>query len=386
MLHRRDLQLGEIPQRVRDIPALEQDRKIDEKSPTVVADTGGEHVDELQDARSETEETPRYQPEGDDRRSRQVRLLLDYEAYLDRRKQSRPRQSHPDGEHVTIVREHVECLYRSAGRKTAGDHTADQPVGNWKSDGGVRSSQIRKAVFLLLPPQREPPRVQLAPRLSVPVGFHANLRFEYWNCSSCVATFSVRDYDGVVDQRERGQVTYIDSFLLNAVESFCHRFQRLTGRTNVWLAVQLTNISVIMYFVWAGLFFWSTDLVLRIFVGLFCGGVLYALTQTVFKVPIEESENNAYRRVAKGLRNPRRLRDALLRISFLNLSILLSYPAYLAYAVLRVHIVLMGYFLIVMTTVLLYLLACDPLPPCAGKVRAWLRGAVRLRPAAVRTR
>jgi hypothetical protein len=27
----------------------------------------------------------------------------------------------------------------------------------------------------------------------------------------------------------------------------------------------------------------------------------------------------------------------------------------------------------VLTTVVLYLLACDPLPPCAGKVFDWLR-------------
>ena len=168
-------------------------------------------------------------------------------------------------------------------------------------------------------------------------------------------------------------MTYLDLVILNAFEWSCRKFQLLTGRTNVWLAVQLTNLSIIVYFVWAGVYFWSAALAPRIFVGLFCSALLYVLTQTIFKVSIEEYENNAYRRVAKGFRNPRRVRDALLRISFLTLSIVLCYPILFVYMTLRLHVVLLSYFLIVLTTVLLYLLACDPLPPCAGKVREWLR-------------
>jgi ABC-type protease/lipase transport system fused ATPase/permease subunit len=158
--------------------------------------------------------------------------------------------------------------------------------------------------------------------------------------------------------------------ILNAVEWACHKFQRLTGRTNVWLAVQLTNLSVILYFVWAAMSFWNTDIMLRISVGLFCGALLYALIQTVFKVSIEEYENNAYRRTANGLRNPRRVRDALLRVSFLTLSIVWWYPVWFVYFNLHVRIVALSYLLVVLTTGLLYLLACDPLPPCTGWVRA----------------
>lgn len=168
-------------------------------------------------------------------------------------------------------------------------------------------------------------------------------------------------------------MSYIDELILNATEWSCHKFQLLTGRTNVWLAVQLTNLSIILYFVWAAVYFWNTGVVLRIFVGLFCGVLLYALTRTVFKVSIEEYENNAYRRAANGFSNPRRLRDALLRISFLTLSIVLWYPLRFVYVNLHVRVVLLSYFLVVLTTVLLYLLACDPLPPCAGRVREWLR-------------
>ena len=169
-------------------------------------------------------------------------------------------------------------------------------------------------------------------------------------------------------------MTYLDAVLLNLAEASCRSFQMLTGRTNVWLAVQLTNLSIVMYFLWAALYFWiSDDLGIRVFVALFCGSLLYLLTQTVFKDSVEAAENNAYRRVAKGLRNPRRVRDSMLRASFLFMCLALSYPSFVLYMNFRVHVVLLPYSLVVLTTVVLYLLACDPLPPCASKLKAWFQ-------------
>jgi hypothetical protein len=169
-------------------------------------------------------------------------------------------------------------------------------------------------------------------------------------------------------------MTYIDSAVLDLTEWLCHKFQLLTGRTNVWLAVQFTNVSIIVYFVWAGLYFWRGDSALRVFLGVFGSALLYGLTQTIFKVPIEAYENNAYNRVAKGFRNPRRVREARLRIPFLTLSLLLLYPIVVAYMNLKVPMALLSYSLIVLTTVVLYLLACDPLPPCPGRLKVWIRG------------
>src|SRR5689334_19346960 len=172
-------------------------------------------------------------------------------------------------------------------------------------------------------------------------------------------------------------MTYVDAVILNMIEWLCRRFQTWTGRTNVWLAFQLTNLSVVVYFFWVGVLYWlSGDLILRVFVALFCGGVFFVLTRTLFKTSIDFAEAEAYRRVAKGLRNPRRIRDAQLRIAFLTLSIVLSYPLWLAYVTLRVRFVLLTYALIILTTIVLYVLACDPLPPCRSKVTAWLRGLV----------
>jgi hypothetical protein len=180
-------------------------------------------------------------------------------------------------------------------------------------------------------------------------------------------------------------MTYVDSTVLDATERLCQRFQIWTGRTNVWVAFQLTNLSIVVYFVWVVVLYWlSADLAVRIFVALFCSGVFYVLTRTLFRTSIELAESNAYRRVAKGFRNPRRIRDAQLRIAFLTLSILtlsvmLSYPLWSEYVTLSSRFVLLTEALILLTTVILYVLACDPLPPCPGKVREWLRGMIPAR-------
>jgi len=171
----------------------------------------------------------------------------------------------------------------------------------------------------------------------------------------------------------------IDTAILDLTERVCQRFQVLTGQTNVWIAVQLTNLSIIVYFVAAAIYFQAVRLLsARIAVALFCGGVMYVLTQTVFKESIKSAESYAYARVAKGFRNPRRLRDAPLRISFLTMSALMPYPLVFTYLATRtyiaLYIALVSYSLIALTTVLLYVIACDPLPPCVGKVHVWLRG------------
>ncbi len=175
---------------------------------------------------------------------------------------------------------------------------------------------------------------------------------------------------------------FVDRAVLNFTERLCHRFQMWTGRTNVWLAFQLTNLSIVLYFIWvADLYLLAGDRALRAFVALFAGVVFFALTRTIFRTSVEASELEAYRRVAKGLRNPRRIRDAQLRTGFLTLTIVLSAPLWLAYVTLQLRFVLLILVLVVLTTVVLYVLGCDPLPPCAGSVREWLRGIAAARKA-----
>lgn len=184
-------------------------------------------------------------------------------------------------------------------------------------------------------------------------------------------------------------MVYIDLALLDLIEGLCRRFQILTGRTNVWLALQLTNLSIVVYFIWAGVYFWTIPGIARVALVLSCAAVLSLLSQTIFKVTIDTYEASAYRRVAKGFRNPRRVRDAPLRISFLTLAVLLFFP--MVFAQLGLHqsfykislviyiSAVLSYSLIVLTTAVLYLLACDPLPPCTGWLSEWLRSLVPAR-------
>jgi hypothetical protein len=177
-------------------------------------------------------------------------------------------------------------------------------------------------------------------------------------------------------------MNFVDAGLLNLTERLCHRFQRLTGRTNVWLALQVTNLSIVLYFFWAAAEFWNEGLILRVVVGVFCAILLYVLTQTIFKVSIESHEQSAYRRVAKGLRNSRRVRDAPLRVAFLTLSVLLwvlwlLLPFLLGEQLPHRQLAMLTYLLVLLTTIVLYLMACDPLPPCVGTVREWVRSLVR---------
>ncbi len=59
-------------------------------------------------------------------------------------------------------------------------------------------------------------------------------------------------------------MTYLDSAVLNFTERMCRRFQTWTGRTNVWLAFQLTNLSIVVYFIWVANLYWlSGDAVVR---------------------------------------------------------------------------------------------------------------------------
>ena len=186
---------------------------------------------------------------------------------------------------------------------------------------------------------------------------------------------------------------HVDSALLDLTEWLCRRFQVLTGRTNVWLAFQLTNFSIVVFFIWAGMHFRIGGRSFRVALAAFCGGLLYLLTQTLFKVSVETYENNEFGRVSRGLRNPRRLRDAMLRIAFLTFSLMLffpvlfvyRYPQVLAILNLGVNSFIVAHGLTILTTVMLYLLACDPLPPCEGKALVWLRSLVPARrvPAAV---
>ena len=156
----------------------------------------------------------------------------------------------------------------------------------------------------------------------------------------------------------------------------------LTGKSNVWLAAQLTNLSIVAYFACVAIYVRHVPMRVGIGILVFATAVAYVLSQTVFKTSIETAESNAYRRVAKGLRNPRRLRDAPLRISFLTLSVFFFYPLIFSpflgpYITASIRVMMLSsYAPVVLVTIVLYVLACDPLPPCPAKLKEKIRGFI----------
>src|SRR5262245_53601691 len=98
-------------------------------------------------------------------------------------------------------------------------------------------------------------------------------------------------------------MTLVDSPLLDLTERVCRLCQSWTGRTSVWLPFQLTNLSIVVYFIGAAGRYWLSGIcAVRVFAAWFCGAIFFALTRTLFRSSIELAETAAYERVAKGLR------------------------------------------------------------------------------------
>ena len=63
-------------------------------------------------------------------------------------------------------------------------------------------------------------------------------------------------------------------------------------------------------------------------------------------------------------------------------SLVVAPPSLKAYMALHWNVAVLGISLIFLTIVVLYLLACDPLPPCPGKIKQWIQNLVPSRVAA----
>jgi hypothetical protein len=86
------------------------------------------------------------------------------------------------------------------------------------------------------------------------------------------------------NENRAGPITYLDGRILNAIERGCRSFQRLTGKTNLWHAAQLMNLSIIVYVLWAVMYSWRAPVCWRVAVAVFCGLLVYILTQAILKV------------------------------------------------------------------------------------------------------
>lgn len=159
----------------------------------------------------------------------------------------------------------------------------------------------------------------------------------------------------------------LDEWLIHKAEQFCHWVQRETGKTNYFLAgvVDICLVGVIFAIV-AGATVWNrppadpyflSQLIVRHpwFTGFLC---LLFLCAGFWGWKYGESE--AFKRLARGVANPEKIRrrDKIWRL--LTLTIVTSYLPILGPSHdLSIFLLLLAWQL---------LIACDPLPPCRGKL------------------
>lgn len=141
-----------------------------------------------------------------------------------------------------------------------------------------------------------------------------------------------------------------DQFLLNKVEKFCHRFQELTGKTNLFLALIACFLYLAVFV--AMMIVSKRQTAVFLWICLFMGS-LYILFYPL-------RERDAFYRISKGFSNPYKIdffpkliRKFSLIFLFVNLfSLQWLYFAGTSFLCL-----------------FFYLDSCDPLPPCRGKIR-----------------
>jgi hypothetical protein len=158
-----------------------------------------------------------------------------------------------------------------------------------------------------------------------------------------------------------------DNYLISKLEKVTHWVQRWTGKTNYWLSSRL--IFILIYMLVAEVMFYFVRGKAPIWLGFHNFGK-FDLYYSFVLVPVllidaawgwKVKEQLAYDRLSRGLANPSKIRtfDASARLLFLLL--------YIGATVARF------YDLYLFTvTLLIFLNACDPLPPCQGKIKEWL--------------
>lgn len=167
----------------------------------------------------------------------------------------------------------------------------------------------------------------------------------------------------------------VDEWLIERYEHVAHRAQMFTGKTNFWMAGAcylacglICALSVVL-FVYGVQPAWAMRLGIYASAGSHRVWIDFAVASLWARRGLfgwKREESRAFARLADGVSNPRRIHapDKILRLFFVCFygSIfvvgLFVEPRFYTFGVLFVSA--------------LYLEACDPLPPCAGKIREWL--------------
>lgn len=164
----------------------------------------------------------------------------------------------------------------------------------------------------------------------------------------------------------------IDSAIIGFVEKFAHWFQKLTGKTNFFLAGAINGVLLVPCFI---AIMRGTDLfnpmnpqpeerttfdyiILFFLICIFSESALFGW---------KKDEDAAWKRLTQGLANPKKssFTAAMVRMCIVLLCSLLT-----AFALEEGNLISAA-----ITSLFLlgsYLESCDPLPPCQGKIKEWL--------------
>jgi hypothetical protein len=166
----------------------------------------------------------------------------------------------------------------------------------------------------------------------------------------------------------------VDWFLIRAIEKTAQTFQKLTGKTHYWVVRQLAVILILIYS-WAAvspLFAPKVPFFERVLATLFVGlMVWFFFIRWLLHVAnrMEEVERAAFLRVSQGIANPVKI----MPIFIIGRLLITSLVALDVYLTIISSALSSRDFASPILLLIVYLAACDPLPPAPSKVRQWLQ-------------
>ena len=163
----------------------------------------------------------------------------------------------------------------------------------------------------------------------------------------------------------------LDDFLMDKFQKIAWWFQKLTGRTNFWLARICFIIAALCYILWIGLPFsflsWFNALVISLVGVLYLAAVLWLVQRLEKweKVFLKEQGNQPAVNIL-------RVRGVFLRIMVIFICLIVGGQSILIYRMTNVASFLFGLLFTAIGVAGVYFQSCTPLPLCKSKVKEWL--------------
>ena len=164
-----------------------------------------------------------------------------------------------------------------------------------------------------------------------------------------------------------------DAKIISIAEYFCHKFQRLTGKTNFFLVVICNMILCAMAF---ALTFEALHQKQILYICI----DIFALALTIYWVQeslssYKEWEEKAFELLREGLANYRKETELIHRLLILLMaSFALVKSFFEIWSGIFLSPSVTGYIIMQFFLVKEYLHCCDPLPPCKSSLKEWFKG------------